>query len=166
MKEQTQTTIAYGLYLIFTLSVLAWALLREYQYGGNPEEVKPCVDTIVVYKPTNFASHKDWEDFTKAIIWVESKGDSNAKGSKNDVGVLQITPILVEDCNRIVGYEKYDLADRLDSLKSVEMFNVIQGYYNPQRDYHWALKLWNARSAPSYHRAVMDKFNEIKNKKQ
>ena len=94
---------------------------------------------------------------------MESKGDSKAVGSKDDVGVLQITPILVKDCNRIVGYEKYDLADRLDSLKSVEMFNVIQGHYNPQRDYHWALKLWNSGAPLSYHRKVMDKYNEFKN---
>ena len=105
----------------------------------------------------------DWQDFTRALIWVESRGNNQAVSSKGAVGVLQIMPIIVEDCNRIIGYEKYTLNNRLDSLKSVEMFNVIQDHYNPQHDYHWALKLWNARSAPSYHRAVMDKFNEIKN---
>ena len=106
----------------------------------------------------------DWEDFTRALIWVESKGDCKAVGSKDDVGVLQITPILLRDCNRILGYERFTLTDRLDSLKSVEMFNIIQDHYNPQHDYHWALKLWNSGAPLSYHRKVMDKFNEIKAK--
>ena len=59
--------------------------------------------------------------------------------------------------------EGFTLEDRLDSLKSVEMFNIIQDHYNPQHDYHWALKLWNSGAPLSYHRKVMDKFNEIKN---
>lgn len=104
----------------------------------------------------------DWENFTRALIWVESKGDSKAVGSKDDIGVLQFTPILIEDVNRILGREVYTLEDRLDSLKSVEMFNIIQDHYNPQHDYHWALKIWNSRAPLSYHRKVMDKFNEIK----
>ena len=105
----------------------------------------------------------DWDTFTKALIWVESKGDRKAVGSNNDVGVLQITPILLRDCNRILEMEIFKLEDRLDSLKSVEMFNIIQDHYNPQHDYHWALKLWNSGAPHSYHRKVMDKFNEIKN---
>ena len=104
----------------------------------------------------------DWEDFTRALIWVESKGDCKAVGSKDDIGVLQIRPIIVEDCNRILKNEGFTLEDRLDSLKSVEMFNIIQDHYNPQHDYHWALKIWNGKAPLSYHRKVMDKFNEIK----
>lgn len=104
----------------------------------------------------------DWEDFTRALIWVESKGDSKAVGSKDDTGVLQITPILLQDCNRILKTERFTLEDRLDSLKSVEIFNIIQDHYNPQHDYHLALKIWNGHAPLSYHRKVMDKFNEIK----
>lgn len=107
---------------------------------------------------------RDWEIFTEALIWVESKGDENAVGSKDDVGVLQITPWLLEDVNRILGYNKYTLKDRRDRNRSIEMFNIIQDHYNPQHDYHWALKLWNSGAPLSYHRKVMDKFNEIKNK--
>lgn len=104
----------------------------------------------------------DWEDFTRALIWVESRGDSKAVGSKDDTGVLQITPVLLQDCNRILKTERFTLEDRLDSLKSVEMFNIIQDHYNPQHDYHLALKIWNGKAPLSYHRKVMDKFNEIK----
>jgi hypothetical protein len=137
-------------------------MTQDYKYGGNPkvEETECSIDTIVVYKTGH---DYYWELFTQALIWVESKGDSKAIGSKDDVGVLQITPILVEDCNRILKNEGFTLEDRLDSLKSVEMFNIIQDHYNPQHDYHLALKIWNGQAPLSYHRKVMDKFNEIKN---
>jgi hypothetical protein len=162
MKEFCQVCIAYAFFCLCLLGVIAWSIFQDYKYGGNPEveEMECSVDTIVVYKTGH---DYDWELFTQALIWVESRGNSNAIGSKNDVGVLQITPILVEDCNRILEIEVFKLEDRLDSLKSVEMFNIIQDHYNPQHDYHWALKLWNSGAPLSYHRKVMDKFNEIKN---
>lgn len=153
--------VAYALFAFCIISICVWAMMQDYKYGGNPkvEEIECSIDTIVVYKTGH---DYDWELFTQALIWVESKGDCKAVGSNNDVGVLQITPILVEDCNRILKNEGFTLEDRLDSLKSVEMFNIIQDHYNPQHDYHLALKIWNGQAPLSYHRKVMDKFNEIK----
>ena len=153
--------VAYSLFASCLIGVCMRGITQDYKYGGNPEVegIERSVDTIVVYKNGH---DYDWELFTQALIWVESKGDSKAIGSKDDVGVLQITPILLQDCNRILGCERFTLEDRLDSLKSVGMFNVIQDHYNPQHDYHWALKLWNSGAPLSYHRKVMDKFNEIK----
>lgn len=154
-------TIAYAVFAMCLIFVCVWAIAKNCEYGGNPEVVRieHDIDTIVVYKD---GRDYDWELFTQALIWVESKGDSKAVGKNNDVGVLQFTPILIEDVNRILGREVYTLEDRLDSLKSVEMFNIIQDYYNPQHDYHLALKIWNGKAPLSYHRKVMDKFNEIK----
>ena len=146
--------VAYALFALCLVGVCMWGITQDYKYGGNHYE-----EEIEDVNQEN----DDWEDFTKALIWVESKGDSKAVGSNNDVGVLQITPILLRDCNRILEMEVFKLEDRLDSLKSVEMFNIIQDHYNPQHDYHWALKLWNSGAPLSYHRKVMDKFNEIKN---
>jgi hypothetical protein len=161
MKEFYQVCIAYSLFCLCLLGVVVWSIFQDYKYGGNPEVVRieHDIDTIVVYKD---GRDYDWEIFTQALIWVESKGDSKAVGSKDDMGVLQITPILLQDCNRILKTERFTLEDRLDSLKSVEMFNIIQDHYNPQRDFHLALKIWNGKAPLSYHRKVMDKFNEIK----
>ena len=162
MRYDRNIWIAYLVFCGCMLSVMLWAITREYKYGGNPNDVEQQADTVVVYKDTSVVYKEDWDCFISAIVSVESNGKWDAKGKNNDVGVLQITPILVRDCNRILGREKYTLADRLDSLKSVEMFNVVQKHYNPQRDYHWALKLWNSGAPLSYHRKVMDKYNEIK----
>lgn len=114
-------------------------------------------DTIIVEPPAS----DTWPVFIEALIHVESRGDSTAVGTKNDVGVLQITPIMVEDANRIVGEERYTLDDRTDRDKSIEIFNIIQNHYNPDHDMHYALKIWNSRAPISYHRAVMDKYREI-----
>lgn len=151
--------VAYALFASCIVGVCMWGMTQDYKYGGNHYEEE--IENIEEVNQEN----DDWEDFTKALIWVESKGDSKAVGSNNDVGVLQITPILLRDCNRILEMEIFKLEDRLDSLKSVEMFNIIQDHYNPQHDYHWALKLWNSGAPLSYHRKVMDKFNEIKESK-
>ena len=148
--------IVYALFASCIVGVCIWGITQDYKYGGNHYEEE--IEDIEEVNQEN----DDWEDFTKALIWVESKGDSKAVGSNNDVGVLQITPVLLRDCNRILEMEIFKLEDRLDSLKSVEMFNIIQDHYNPQHDYHWALKLWNSGAPLSYHRKVMDKFNEIK----
>lgn len=151
--------IAYALFALCLVGVCIWGITQDYKYGGNHYEEE--IEDIEEVNQEN----DDWEDFTKALIWVESKGDSKAVGKLDDIGVLQIRPIIVEDCNRILEKEIFKLEDRLDSLKSVEMFNIIQDHYNPQHDYHWALKLWNSGAPLSYHRKVMDKFNEIKNER-
>ena len=159
--------IAYCLFAISIVFVCIWSIVRGgYQDSPSTIEDVYVLKEALIDNRDNFRDSLNWDTFTKALIWVESKGDSKAIGSKNDVGVLQITPILVEDCNRIIKYEAFTLEDRLDSLKSVEMFNIIQDHYNPQHDYHWALKLWNSGAPLSYHRKVMDKFNEIKDERE
>lgn len=62
-----------------------------------------------------------------AIIYVESRGYVNAYNAKeNAVGCLQIRPIMLKEVNRLLGYNKYKLADRWNKQKSIQMFNVIK----------------------------------------
>ena len=62
-----------------------------------------------------------------AIIYVESRGNEKAHNIKEDaVGCLQIRPIMLKEVNRLLGYNKYKLADRWSKAKSIEMFNVIK----------------------------------------
>ena len=102
-----------------------------------------------------------------AIIQVESGGNPNAV-SGNSVGVMQITPILVEDCNLILQRKKskkrYTLADRYSATKSKEMFLLIQSYYNPMNNVEKAIRLWNGgvnysvRATNRYFQKVMNKL--------
>ncbi len=71
-----------------------------------------------------------------AIIWVETRTGENAynRNEPDAVGILQQFPIYVRDVNRIVGYQRYKLSDRLIPGKAIEMFWIYQGYYNPSGD--------------------------------
>jgi hypothetical protein len=88
----------------------------------------------------------DWNPVMDAIIQVESHGNSRAK-SGSSVGAMQITPILVVECNQILKRRKskkrYKLSDRFSISKSKEMFLLIQSYYNPFNNIEKAVRLWN-----------------------
>ena len=109
----------------------------------------------------------NWDPVMDAIIQVESGGDSKAV-SGNSVGAMQITPILVKDCNNILQKQKskkrYTLADRYSVEKSKEMFLLIQSHYNPMNSIEKAIRSWNGgvkysvRATNRYYRKVMDKM--------
>ena len=101
----------------------------------------------------------DWNPVMEAIILVESEGNPNAV-SGNSVGAMQITPILVRECNNILksrGSEKrYTMADRYDVEKSKEMFLLIQSQYNKTNNVEKAIRTWNG--GPNYSTRATDRY--------
>ena len=120
------------LLLAFTLNVSADVVLDD--------DVKEQADTQSVN------SSYDWEPVMKAIIQVESGGNAKAK-SGSSCGAMQITPILVVECNNILKRRKskkrFSLRDRFSIEKSKEMFVLIQSYFNPLNDIEKAIRAWN-----------------------
>ena len=108
-------------------------------------------DSTVV--ETESADDYDWEPVMQAIIHVESRGNAKAV-SGNSCGVMQITPILVMECNNILKKRKskkrFTLKDRFNIEKSKEMFILIQSYFNPHHDIEKAIRAWNG----GYHYSV------------
>lgn len=105
---------------------------------------------VILMIPTNAQAKKpyDWTKIIDAIIQVESKGDPKAYNPNGDcVGVLQITPILVKECNQILERRKsnkhYTLNDRYNVKKSKEMFVLIQETHNSEHNVEKAIKCWN-----------------------
>lgn len=147
-----------GLYCIFgaifIVGILIGSAIGYFIIKPKPEiiTVKECAKTDSL----------DWDKFIYSLAHVESNNNIKAVGSKNDVGLLQITPIMVKEANRIIGTNKYNLNHRFDSLKSIEIFNVIQDHYNKEKSPHKALKIWNPKAPIKYHNDVMGKYNEIK----
>ena len=88
----------------------------------------------------------DWNPVMEAIIQVESEGNPRAK-SGNSVGVMQITPILVAECNKILkrknSKKRYKLSDRYNISKSKDMFLLMQSVYNPLNSIEQAIRAWN-----------------------
>lgn len=106
----------------------------------------------------------DWNPIMEAIILVESEGNPRAV-SGSSVGAMQITPILVRECNNILKSQgskrKYTLDDRYDVAKSKEMFLIIQSRHNPNNDVERAIRTWNGgpkysvRATNAYYRKVL-----------
>ena len=88
----------------------------------------------------------DWNPVMEAIIQVESEGNPKAR-SGNSVGVMQITPVLVAECNKILkrknSKKRYKLSDRFSISKSKEMFLLMQSVYNPLNSIEQAIRAWN-----------------------
>ena len=113
------------------------------------------------------SSRYDWNPVMEAIIQVESRGDAKAV-SGNSCGAMQITPILVKECNNILKKRKskkrFTLQDRFSVQKSKEMFLLYQSHYNPTNNVEKAIRSWNGgnnysvKRTHSYYKKVMAKL--------
>lgn len=105
----------------------------------------------------------DLSNVLEAISYVESRGnDSIISKNKKCVGILQITPIVVKECNEILGTKKYNLKDRLSKEKSFEMFYLIQKKYNKSGDIKKAAYVWrggNQKENEIYYKKVLKRLN-------
>lgn len=106
----------------------------------------------------------DWHIFLNAMMYVESRGDPLAVGKTNDAGVLQLTPIYVKEANRVLGENRFTLADRFDKYKSIEMFSIINEKYNPERSFYKAMRLHNPNAPDSYRKAILTQYYKLRNK--
>ena len=132
---------------------------------------------ILMLVPTNASagtkgkqsSRFDWNPVIDAIIEVESEGNAKAVDkSGKSCGILQITPILVKECNRILQLRKsnkrYTMTDRFSVSKSKEMFQLYQSFYNPRNNVEQAIRSWNGgmgytkRGTQKYFEKVMSKM--------
>lgn len=105
----------------------------------------------------------DWNPVMEAIIEVESEGNPKAV-SGNSCGAMQITPIVVKECNDILKEKKskkrFKLSDRFNVAKSKEMFLLIQSRHNPQNSVEKAIRSWNG--GPKYSvRGTQRYYNKV-----
>ena len=125
-------------------------------------------EAFAVQGRENGSKNYDWDPLMDAITHVESRGDSRAVSGKS-CGAMQITPILVQQCNIILkergDKRRYTLNDRVSVKKSREMFVLIQSYYNPTNNVEKAIRIWNGgprykvRSTQGYYKRVMRAYN-------
>ena len=117
-----------------------------------------------VTKGSQSSASFDWSPVMEAIIQVESEGNAKAV-SGNSVGAMQITPILVRECNNILKKRnsslRYTMDDRYSVEKSKEMFLLIQSQHNKQNNVEKAIRSWNGgprystKATNGYYRKVM-----------
>ena len=81
--------------------------------------------------------------FLYALSLVESAHNPNAIGAAHEVGILQITPVMVQECNRIAGYEKWSLEDRLDPMESYAMAESYFRKHGKGLSWYEMARIWN-----------------------
>jgi hypothetical protein len=97
---------------------------------------------------------KVYDPILYAFMFVESSFVKDTVNSLNAGGILQIRPEMIAEVNRILvltgGVPKYVLDDRLDSVKSVQIWRIVQSYWNPGYDLKRAAKVWNPLASAEY----------------
>ena len=106
--------------------------------------------------------------FVHAVAKVESGFDQFAEGNAGELGILQIRPVMVDEVNRILGHERYDLDDRTSIPQSVTMFVVYTRHWNAHTgdfSYEGMARRWNGGprghekgSTEAYWEKVKDEF--------
>ena len=105
-------------------------------------------DVVVDVTPPNVVDSLDLTPLVNAMIMVESSGNDSAYNhSERAVGCLQIRPIMVREVNRILKKtgqdERYDMEDRWDREKSLDMFHIWREYHHPNSDDEVIARNWN-----------------------
>ncbi|MCD8291554.1 MAG: lytic transglycosylase domain-containing protein [Prevotella sp.] len=105
----------------------------------------------------------NWHPVMNAIIQVESEGNPQAVKGKS-CGAMQISPIMVEECNQILekrnSKKRFTLEDRFNVQRSKEMFILIQLHYNPDNNVEKAIRSWNGGQRYSV-KATQRYYNKV-----
>ena len=113
----TASMLFFGIFTVRNMNhIKEEASLHENAEAESIEQVEEKIDP--------------WDLFVEAVIWRESRGDSNAIGDNGKaVGVLQIHPIMVREANRILAmngkensytYDDRYVAVRWEAPRSVD----------------------------------------------
>ena len=91
----------------------------------------------------NLDSLSEWDMFTLALMKVESNYESTAVSSVGAKGYFQITPIYVDEVNRVhkTNYNYDEVVKSFDL--SYEVFTLMQEAHNQEYDMDEALRLHN-----------------------
>lgn len=137
--------------------------------------------TYIVFLTYKFSSKEEYQEentalvlpnieksnlLLEAIAEIESRDDTTAQSKiSSAAGHLQILKVTVDECNRLLGEQKYSYKDRYSRKEAEEMFWIIQDKYNPKGDIETAIRLWNGgpnyskESTQRYYEAVMRVYN-------
>lgn len=101
------------------------------------------------------------------MLWsfmkVESNFDTDTVNRLGYGGILQIGQEMIDEANRLNVKDdnpvRYTLNDRLDSLKSVQIWYTVQNYWNPTYSLKRAAKVWNPLASNKYYNKLKINLN-------
>lgn len=145
----------YAIVCLYTIAILALGFI----IGAKAYKVDSKADSPKVEPMTELS---EWETTQLALILTESQMDSLAVGKANDLGILQITPIFVDEVNRLVGKDQFSHQDALSPEKSLQMLAIYQEHKNPTHDTDKAIQLHNPKGGYAYARKVKKNIARVK----
>lgn len=155
MTDTQKTNVALCALLLLLLFFAGTGALVGYSFGYGNGCNKAVAESAEMKKGTL----SDYQILQLAIIYTESEGNPLAIGKNQDLGCMQITPVYVEEVNRILKDTLYHHTDAFCPKKSLEMFSVIQDYHNPNHDIDAGIRLHNR--APWYSQKVLKNIQRI-----
>ena len=145
----------YAIVCLYTIAILALGFI----IGAKAYKVDSKADSPKVESMPDLS---EWETTQLALILTESQMDSLAVGKANDLGILQITPIFVDEVNRLVGKDQFTHQDALSPEKSLQMLAIYQEHKNPTHDTDKAIQLHNPKGGYAYARKVKKNIARVK----
>lgn len=141
----------YAIVCLYTIAIIALGfIIGAKAFKADSPKVEPMPDL------------SEWETTQLALILTESQMDSLAVGKANDLGILQITPIFVDEVNRLVGKDLFTHQDALSPEKSLQMLAIYQEHKNPTHDTDKAIQLHNPKGGYAYARKVKKNIARVK----
>lgn len=114
-----------------------------------------------------FETNAHWETLIEAMAWNESRHDSTVVSKSGTyVGYLQIGPMYIKCANQVVGYNKYSRDDCFSRVTSIEIFNVVNTKYNPNKSAERAMLLHTGANYPDwkgYRQRVKNNYIRLRN---
>lgn len=153
MNESTKLVKAYAIVCLYTIALLALGFILGAK--TNKADSAPAQTSVST-------TLSEWETTQLALILTESQMDSLAVGKTNDLGILQITPIFVDEVNRLVGKDQFSHQDALSPEKSLQMLAIYQEHKNPSHDTDKAIQLHNPKGGYAYARKVKKNIARVK----
>lgn len=145
----------YAIVCLYTIAIIAFGFI----IGAKAYKVDSKTDSPKVESMPDLS---EWETTQLALILTESQMDSLAVGKANDLGILQITPIFVDEVNRLVGKDIFTHQDALSPEKSLQMLAIYQEHKNPTHDTDKAIQLHNPKGGYAYARKVKKNIARVK----
>lgn len=153
MDEATKFVKTYAIVCLYTIAIVALGFIIGAK--TNKADSAPAQTSVST-------TLSEWETTQLALILTESQMDSLAVGKANDLGILQITPIFVDEVNRLVGKDLFTHQDALSPEKSLQMLAIYQEHKNPSHDTDKAIQLHNPKGGYAYARKVKKNIARVK----
>ena len=140
-------TVALAITLVieFTSTKELKTIIHEHPIIDNPITQQDTLDAMIV-----------------AFAVQESNTTENAVSDCGKyVGCIQMSKIMVDEANRILGYNNFTHDDRFVWDSCARMFEIVQTYHNPTLDIDKAITIWNKGCPNSYRNNVKKVYKGV-----